>query len=512
MQTYAMWRGTIDCATIPQPHASTGSIRCKRCSRGYCPTLVAVWNRETNAERAGIESVGGDNVEGKKLSVGVKLGYGVCDLGGNLYFTVVAFWLLYFLTDTVGLSAALAGGIVIIGKVWDAVTDPMVGFLSDRTTSRWGRRRPYLLFGAVPLFVAMIIMFTNPRISSQAWLFVWGVGAFCLLSTVYTIVNIPYSSLTPELTKDFHEKTSLNGYRFGFAVLGTLLGAGATLPIINAMGNENLGFTVVGAVFGAAMMITALITFFSVREPIRASAPAPQKFFASYGKVLRNRPYRKILFTYTAHMVGISIVSGIMAYYYKYVFGNEDLTTIGLMLLLVTAMLFIPVSVLVSKRIGKKRTYIIGLIIVATVALVVAFTGHLIGYVYTYVMMAIGGVGLGALYALPWAMMPDSIEWDYVRSGTRADGAYYGIWTFFSKIGQAIAIGVTALILQLTGYIADAVQGPSALLGIRIILGPITAIALIAGAIILSRYPMDEAAYQDILARTKEMERPESNS
>ncbi|MFZ4616224.1 MAG: MFS transporter, partial [Rectinemataceae bacterium] len=178
-----------------------------------------------------------------KLSLGTKLGFGVCDLGGNLFFTAMGFWSLYYLTDTVGVPAAAAGIAVMIGKLWDAVTDPMMGFISDRTRTRWGRRRPWLLFGALPLFLGMWWFFTNPHIADPLAATIWAALALCFLNTAYTVVNIPYNSLTPELTQDYHERTSLNGFRFGFAVFGTLLGAGAVLPIVNAFGNRDTGFS-----------------------------------------------------------------------------------------------------------------------------------------------------------------------------------------------------------------------------------------------------------------------------
>jgi glycoside/pentoside/hexuronide:cation symporter, GPH family len=440
----------------------------------------------------------------KKLTIKTKLGYGVCDLGGNLYFTVIAFWLLNYFTDTVGISASLTGIIIMIGRIWDAVTDPVAGFLSDRTKSRWGRRRPWLFFGSLPLFLSMILMFTNPGITNQGLLFAWGLGVFCLLSTCYTVVNVPYSSLTPELTSDFHEKTSLNGYRFGFAVLGTLVGAGAALPLINAFGDRNTGFMVMGTVFGAIMMASALITFFSVREPEHKAQEIEKGFFNSYKAVFHNRPYRRILFTYTLHIVGVTIVSGILVYYYKYLFSDEGLTTIALLFLLVTAMIFIPVSVIVSKRIGKKTTYAGGMAIVALTALVLAFTGEMIGVKGTFVLMIAGGIGLSTTYAIPWSIMPDAIELEAVKTGKRNEGAYYGIWTFCSKIGQALAIVVMGFILDLSGYVPEAVQSPSAIMGIRIILGPLTAAAFVVAIIILWGYPITEKVYAEMMEQRQQ--------
>ena len=147
-------------------------------------------------------------METGRLPVRVKLGYGICDLGGNLFFTVMAFILMNFLTDTVGLAAGLAGVAIMIGKIWDAVTDPMAGYLSDRTTHRWGRRSPWIFYGSFPLAITMAVMFINPVLTSQTLLFLWATIAFCLLCTAYTAVNIPYNSLTPELTQNYHERTS----------------------------------------------------------------------------------------------------------------------------------------------------------------------------------------------------------------------------------------------------------------------------------------------------------------
>ncbi|MDR1802492.1 MAG: MFS transporter, partial [Treponema sp.] len=161
-----------------------------------------------------------------KLTVKQKLGFGIFDLGGNMLFTLMSFWALKYLTDTVGIAAVWAGTAVMIGKAWDAVTDPMMGFISDRTLSRWGRRRIYLLFGALPMLLTMIFFFTAPTYLSVSTHIVWAIAALMLLNTASTIINVPYASLTPELTSDYHEQSSLNGYRFGCAVFGTIAGAG----------------------------------------------------------------------------------------------------------------------------------------------------------------------------------------------------------------------------------------------------------------------------------------------
>jgi GPH family glycoside/pentoside/hexuronide:cation symporter len=436
-----------------------------------------------------------------KLPVRVKLGFGVCDLGGNLYFTVVAFWLLNYLTDTVGLAAGLAGTVIMVGKIWDAVTDPMVGWLSDRTRSRWGRRRPYILFGSLPLGIMMLVMFINPGLQSQARLFVWGLLTFCLLGTALTVVNIPYSALTPELTSDFHERTSLNGYRSVFMVLGTLLGAGAALPLVDLFASENTGWMAAGGVFGAVMTVTALITFLSVREPEAAGPPQKTGFMASYFLVFKNRTFLSLLAAFLLHITAVTVVSGIMVYYFKYLYLREELTTPALLVLLLTTMVFIPVSVGVSRRIGKKHTYFTGLLIIAAACMSIFWLGHRWGIPFFYAASFVAGIGLSTTYTIPWSMIPDTVEYDVAETGTRREGAYYGIWTFATKIGQALAIGLMGWVLELSGFAAEKAQTAGALLGIRLLIGPLSALLFAAAAAVLLTYPITEARYREILSR-----------
>jgi GPH family glycoside/pentoside/hexuronide:cation symporter len=442
----------------------------------------------------------------KKLPFKVKAGFGICDLGGNLFFTVIAFWLLNYLTDTVGMAAGTAGIVVGIGKIWDAVTDPVVGYMSDRTRTKWGRRRPYLFAGSFPLFVAMIVMFTNPGFESPTALFIWAVVSFCFLNTAYTVVNIPYSAMTPELTTDFNERTTLNGYRFGCAIVGTLLGAGATLPIITAFPNRNAGFTAVGVIFGALMMITALITVFTVKEPEHPRTKPRDGFFSTYFSVFKNKPYVLILLTYAFNVMGITVVSGIMVYYFKYIYNDEPKTTLALLVLLVTAMATIPVSVVVAKKTGKKLVYLAGMLIVGASAMTIFLFGHTWPMHYTFITMFFAGIGLGATMALPYAMVCDAIECDYLATGERREGAFYGIWTFVLKIGQAVAIGLMGLILNITGYVPDVAQTPEAMFGIRLIFGPISASLFVVAVVLLWFYPLNEERYNKVLDEIRLME------
>lgn len=436
-----------------------------------------------------------------RLSIATKAGFGVADLGGNLFFTAMGFWALNYLTDTVALPAAAAGIALMIGKVWDAVTDPMMGYVSDRTKTRLGRRRPYILGGAVPLALSMWFFFSNPGLSSPLQLTLWAVFALCLVNTMYTIVNIPYSALTPELTQDYNERTSLNGWRFSFSLVGTILGAVAILPIVGAFPTKSAGFSAAGLFMGAVMAVSALITFFAVREPGHETREIPTEGLVStYKAVFANRAYVILIVAYALNILAINFVQSSLVYYFKYIFGQEGMTMYALGALLVVSILTIPVSIPVSKKIGKHVTYILGFAILAASCVLIFFTGHLFGVAYVVGLMCLAGLGLGFALVAPWAMVPDTIEWDAKHTGNRKEGAYYGMWTFISKLGQALSLGVSGLILSASGYVADAVQGASSIFAIRLLAGIIPAAGFALGLYVMTRYPITEKVYRELFA------------
>ncbi|MFA5066303.1 MAG: glycoside-pentoside-hexuronide (GPH):cation symporter [Dehalococcoidia bacterium] len=457
-------------------------------------------------------------MEQGKVSIGVKLGYGVCDFGANLFFTATAFILLNYLTDTVGLAVALAGIALMVGRLWDAFYDPVIGYISDRTVTKMGRRRPYMLGGAIPLFIAVIVMFINPVLLagagiSQTTLFIYAMVVYLILCTAYSTVNIPYMSMAPEITADYHERTSMMGYRFGFAAIGTLLGAGLALPIVALAPDKNIGFVLLGIVFGSVMLITVVITIFTVKEPVHLKPAKSMGFVKTYTEVFKNKPYLLILATYISHIMAITVASGIVIYYFKYILGDEAATTWAMLILIGTAILFIPVSVFLSKRLGKKKVYGAGFVIMAIFLMVLFFFGHTQGVTFTLIVMFLMGTGFGFTYAMPYAIVSDAIEYDYLRTGERREGAFFGIWTWGLKIGQALAIFLMGVTLESMGYVANVMpQSASAQLSIRLFLGPISAGIFIIAAVFLYFYPITETRYKEICAQIAEMEARSSAS
>ncbi len=460
-------------------------------------------------------------METKRLSLGTKLGFGVCDLGGNLFFTVGAFIVMKYLTDVVGLNPALAGAALAVGRIMDAISDPIVGGLSDRTRSRFGRRRPYMFVGALLLFVTMTFFFINPKLEDQTALFIWAAVSYTMLAAVaYTLVNIPYSSLTPELTTDYNERTTLNGFRFTFAIVGTLLGAGGALPLISAVsgvevqdnrwvGDPSAGYAVMGLIFGIAMAVTALITVFSVREKttdVERPKAGLGGMLKGYLATFTNKPFLLILVPWTLNITGITILSTVMQYYFANVLNQSGMVTFAMLILLVVAIAFIPVWTLISKRIGKKWCYVIGMLEVALMMLIIFIAGPDVSMSMLLLCIGLCGIGFSTGYALPWSIVPDAIDVDYVMSGENREGVYYGIWTFCSKSGQALSALIIGWLLNMARYDKDIVlQNSDAQFAIRILFGPIGAFFYVLAAVVLLFYPITAAKHAEIRAKIEQM-------
>ncbi|MCX7029451.1 MAG: MFS transporter [Spirochaetes bacterium] len=452
--------------------------------------------------------------ETKRLGLGTKLGFGVCDVGGNLFVTVLGFYLLNFITDNLLLGAGLAGTALLVGKIWDGAIDPAIGTLSDRTRNRLGRRRPWMLAGVISILFLMTLMFTNPHIGSQGLLFVWVLVVYILMVTAYSIINIPYGALTPELTKDYDERTSLNAFRMSFAVVGTFIGSQAVNPVRAMFANQDHGWIAVGVVMSVVVAITALITFFAVKEPARAAEEAgeQQGVWKTYAAALKNRPFVIALVTYALHMMGTNIVQAALLFYYKYIVWNgsgADAASgefaFALMFFIVAALLFIPIWTLVSKRIGKKWTYNLGMGLFALAVLGVYFLAEGRGTWFLRVLMAIAGVGFSTNYVMPFAIIPDTVELDYAEHGVRREGVFYGLWNFINQLGVAFALALNGWVLGWFGYVPNVAQDALSKLGIRLLVGPIAAVFVVIGIVVLSFYPITRKYYDErILPKVRE--------
>jgi GPH family glycoside/pentoside/hexuronide:cation symporter len=427
-----------------------------------------------------------------RLATRTKILYGLGDFAFSSSYTVVAMFFLFYLTDVARLSPALAGTALLITKLWDAVIDPFLGHLTDRTRTRWGRRRPYLLFGVVPFGLAFLALWMVPAGLSQFGMFAYVVVTMILYVTTASAMSIPYTAMTAELTPDYDERTSLTSYRMAVSILAGLISAAVPLALVAALGGGRGGFTGMAAAFAALIVLSPLITFFGTREPERGTPPRGSSTFSLIEGVritLANRPFRLALTVYLFTQMGVDVLCAIFVYFLKYWMRMEGDTSPVLAVVFIVAVVCLPFWVWFSNRTSKKLAFIIGLGSLAAVLMGVILLQP--GQVTAvYVLCCLAGVGVSAAHVIPWSIIPDCLEQDELVTGRRREGMFYGILTFLQQLASSVALFLTGMALSWSGYTPVGTQPESALWAIRIMLGPVTGImfCLAIGAMLL--YPI----------------------
>ncbi len=432
-----------------------------------------------------------------RLSMFTKLAYGIGDTGFSLTDTTLGVLFLIFLLDVVGLEPGKAALAIFIGKSWDYINDPIVGYIADRTRTRWGRRRPYLLFGFIPFGLAFMLMWYRPPIENQWGLVAYYAFAYFLYDTILTIVSMPYVALTPELTQDYDERTSLTSYRMAFSLFGGLVAFVLPLMIIGTLRPENADRVLtMGVIFGIVSALPLLLTFFGTREKEEyASQPQPN-LREQFRAVRGNRAFwfaaGIFLFTWTA----IEIIQNMLLLFLKYRMQLEAESDIVAGAVFITAILVLPFWVWVSQKTDKRRSYIYGMLFLSAVMLVLIFLDPSLGLPLIIMLASLAGIGISATHVLTWAMIPDAVEVDELESGARHEGMFYALVTLFRKAASSIAIPMTALVLGWSGYVSNsAQQAESAVWAIRILIGPVASLFLLGGILFARFYPLTREAH-----------------
>ena len=453
----------------------------------------------------------------------MKLGYGVGDFAANLAFQTTALFYVFFLTDIFGVDPFWAGIIFLIAKVWNALVDPLMGYVTDHTNSRFGKKRPYLLFGAVPLGIVFALLFFAPDITPSAVSpyprFIWGLITFIMFSSVISVVNVPYGAMTADLTLDTKERSNLTAYRMTFAVIGTLAAAGATKPLVTLLGGalgggEAGGYRAVGIVYGALIAIVTLITFATVRERVAHTEKKSPTTGSSFRVIVQNRPFLILAAATICHMVAVNTMAIVVNYYFKYNLKNEGMIPIAFLCLFVTAIAFIPVFVVISNRVSKRFAYNLGMGIMAASMVSLYFFGErglvifpgTLNIPLTLVIFVVAGIGMATNFLSPWAMVPDTVEYSQWKTGLRREGIIYGCYFFTFKFGSALAGFLAGNALGLSGYVANRPQTETALAGIRTILTLVPTALILIGIILIGRFPINAELHKRMLADIKKEE------
>ena len=450
----------------------------------------------------------------EKLTRRQKIIYGFGDIGFSLTGTIIGAYFAIFLTDVVGINPGIAAAAIFIGRTWDYINDPLIGHLSDRTRSRWGRRRPFLLFGALPFALAFALMWWRPPLQTDLALAIYYAIIYLMYDAAATFAYMPYYALTPELTGDYDERTALTATRMFFSILGGLIAFTIPLMIIGTLSPGNTQrVQLMGAIFAAVAAVPLIIVFFNTRErPEFMQQEQPglrQSIRAAWG----NKPFIFGMFIFLFTWVSFDILQTILLFFIKYALRQQANSDLIMGIIFVTAICALPLWNYASRRWNKRLAYIFGIAFWAVVQLVLVTLSPSTGLGLILFLCVLAGIGVGAAHVLPWSIIPDAIEWGELKTGERHEGMFYSLITLSQKVASSFAIPLSLLVLSATGYIPNSAEQPaSAIMGIRIVTGPIPAALLCIGILFAALYPLGRESYKQItrelesrrLGRTKE--------
>lgn len=443
-----------------------------------------------------------------RLPLRLKLLFSTGDLSTSIPLAILMFFQLYFLTDVAGLRPDYAGWAVGLSRIWDAINDPLFGLVSDRIRTRWGRRRVLLLFGAAPLGMSFMLMWLVPSFS-QLGLAIYYAAVFILFDTVFTLVHVGYNALTPEMTQDYDERSSLNGYRMVFSISGTL-GAIILATVLGwSISDQRLLYTLVGVILGLVSIIPPLIVFKVTRERPSNELPEPLPWIKALSSTLNNKPFRLVMGLYLLSWTSASILAAVLVYFATYYLRVPEQANYFVLLAQGSAILFIPLVVWLARRLDKRRAFMLGSITWIVVILMIgALSPEQVGL--AYLLAALAGAGIATAYVIPWAMVPDIIEYDQAQTGQRREGSYYAFASFFQKLATGIAIWAMGQGMALAGYITPTAGNPlptqplQALQTLRLFIGPLPALLLALAILCAWFYPISRESHRALVERLKE--------
>jgi oligogalacturonide transporter len=390
----------------------------------------------------------------EKLSWWTKIGYGLGDIYGGGSGVIISFYYLIFLTDVVRISPALAGTVILISKIYDSITDPFEGIIADRTRTKLGRRRPYLLIGIPLVFLSFFALFYPYNAASETARFTAVVASYLFFSTVVSIVMLNYNALHSEITLDYHERSSLSSIRIFFSTVASIVAALVPLEIVKAFPDVHTGYIVMGLAFGAFFALPFIATVVSVKErPEFQHPPQPFDWKLAFIEPFKNRTFIYTLAMYLFAFVAIDTVSTIVAYFVKYYLQRSSEVSFVNGALLIAQVVSLPFYVWLSKRTSKIRGYIIGLVIWVVAMLFSYLLSPTIADFWVYVFASVVGLGTGGIVVMIYAIFPDIPDVDELHSGERREAIYSALVTFIRKFSSALAIFAVSNVIGWSGYI-----------------------------------------------------------
>jgi GPH family glycoside/pentoside/hexuronide:cation symporter len=428
----------------------------------------------------------------EKLPVKEKVGYALGDTAANLIFQTMVMFQLAFYTDTFGISAVAAGTLLAVARVWDAIFDPIMGIIADKTNTRWGKYRPWILWTAIPFGIMGFLTFVTPNFSASGKL-IYAYVTYILLMMVYSANNLPYSALSGVMTGDLAERTSLSSYRFVFAMIAQLIIQGLALPMVNyfGKGNSAVGYQYTMGIFSALAVVLFFITFSTTKERIQPPPEQKATVKEHYQDLFKNGPWIAMFFLTLILFITLSMRGSVVLYYFRYYVGREDLFSIFNVIGTLSTIIGIFFSKGLSIKYGKRNVFIGGLTGTAICTACFIFlpaqsVGMMIG------LEALRQLSYGFTIPLLWAMMADVADYSEWKNHRRATGIVFSAIVFALKAGLGFGGAITGYILSGYGYVPNVAQTASALKGIVYTMSIFPAITFAICAVILMFYKINK--------------------
>lgn len=426
-----------------------------------------------------------------KLSLKEKIGYGLGDTASHFVWDMVGFWILIFYTDTFGISAAAAGTIMLIARVWDMISDPLMGVIADRTNTRWGKFRPYILWMALPYSVLAVLTFTTPDLGQTGKIIYAGV-TYLLLMTVFTAINLPYSSLGAVMTSDSYERAGLNSYRFIFAFIGQFIVTGTALSLALYFGNGDnaKGYQYTLLLFAIVSFVLFMITFKTTKERVAPPKEQKQNLKQDLKNLFSNRPWVILFFVGIISFVMFAMQNLSIAYYFKYYIGSEESVQLFNVIGTIALIVGIPFSKPLAKKFGKKNVFIASSLISGLffILLYIPDAGDT-KLIYTFNILA--KFTYAPAVPLLWTMLADTADYSEWKNGRRATGLVFSAATFAQKAGWGIGGALAGWILALYKFIPNIEQTTHSLTGIKLMVSVFPGILYMSCAILLYFYSIN---------------------
>ena len=427
-----------------------------------------------------------------KLSIKEKVGYSLGDTASHFVWDMVGFWLLFFYTDVYGISAAAAGTIMMIARFWDMGIDPIIGVISDRTNSRWGKFRPYILFGAVPYAVLAILTFTTPDFGEVGKIIYAG-ATYVLLMTAYAFINLPYSALGAVMSPDTYERAGLNTYRFIAGFIGQFVVTGLALTLANYFGNGDKaqGFQYTVFLFAGLSLVFFFITFKTTKERVQPPKEQKNSLKEDFGNLFKNKAWVILAIVGIVSFIMFAMQNAAIAYYFKYYLNREDNVQLFNVIGTVALIVALPLSKPLAKRFGNKNVFI-GSSLISGLFFMLIYLPGVTDLTTIYIFNIIAKMAYAPAVPLLWTMIADSADYGEWKSGRRSTGLYFSAAVFAQKAGWGIGAAIAGWILSISNFMPNVEQTETAITGIKLLVSVIPGILYMSCALFMIFYNIDK--------------------